>query len=164
MPRSSSKLWPPRRAPRSVRSPMSTSKCCFPEYVTRRATDHNMPTAAGLPKRITIKAGQRFRFPCIRRTRFAGCSHLRQTSSDDGRCGVARLADAALGVHLREQDRSDDEEAHQRKEGRPVGVGQLVDQAEREGAHPAGPAFAGLVQAEVLRLAATGDQLAVKGT
>src|SRR3954451_9665251 len=75
---------------------------------------------------------------------------------------VAGLDDAAPYVDAGEQYAAEYEEHHQRDDRRPVRVRELEHQAEEQGAGPARAALGRLVEAEVLGLAATGDQLAVQ--
>ena len=76
--------------------------------------------------------------------------------SDRGGDLVARLADGALGVDPEQEEHAQDEEDDERDDRGPVGAGELEDDTEQERAEPGGAAFAGVVQAEVLALAAAG--------
>src|SRR6476660_1085389 len=90
-----------------------------------------------------------------------GCAHIPgEVASDDRRRLVAGLRDAPARVDPRQQHPADHEEDDEREDRRPVGVRPLVDQAEDQRPQPARAALAGLVEREVLRLAAVRDELA----
>ena len=73
---------------------------------------------------------------------------------------VARPPDAPLGVHAGQEERPEGEEDEQRQDRGPVGAGQLEHQVEHEAAEPRRAALEGLVEAEVLALAAGRDEQA----
>ena len=87
-------------------------------------------------------------------------SAARPGDSDDGRDGVAGLPDAAPRVEPEQEHRAEHEEDDQRDDRRPVGAGDLEDHAEQERAEPRRAALAGVVEREVLALAAAGDEQA----
>src|SRR5689334_1335672 len=76
------------------------------------------------------------------------------------RDGVPRLLDAPLWVQPEEEERAEDEEDDQADDGGPVGAAELEDQAEEQDAEPRRAALEGVVEGEVLALAAAGDQQA----
>src|SRR4051812_18771346 len=108
MPRSSSKLWPPSRAPRKVRSAIShppSSTNVHPSNARGRPfCSWRPPTRERLPSRVPESE------PCY--TLF-GPARWTTSVLDDGRRRVARLADAAVGIDADEQPEAEDEEDDQ---------------------------------------------------
>src|SRR4051794_21595245 len=158
MPRSSSKLWPPSRAPRSVRSAMSHLPNLVPRKIAcprpmapraRRSTSESVYPLLSVSIRSTVGGSARFR-ESGPMTALTGSSQ--RPASDDGRHRVAGLLDPAARIDPDQQEDAEHEQHHQSEQGRTVGVRPLVHQAEDQGADPARAAFARLVEREVLRL------------
>src|SRR3954469_2122749 len=166
MPRSSSKLWPPRRAPRNVRSPMSHLLVCVPRWLRRSlpepggpAVEDNEPGSHSIPG-----CAVRWRRSCRQRDVTQATSSYASSGGPSGarrrppsrldRGGdlVAGLLDAAPRVEPVQEHGAEDEEDHERHDGGPVGPGHLEDEAEQEGAEPRRAPLAGVVEGEVLAL------------
>src|SRR4051812_44948346 len=75
------------------------------------------------------------------------------------RWGVAGRDDRAADGQRGQRDEAGHEEDDEADDGQPVGTGQLVREAERQRAQPAGAAVADLVEAVVLGLLARRDEL-----
>ena len=104
------------------------------------------------------------RVALFRRCRRVGSVRLSQIgrlhSDDRGAPRCRRRGCPGACRPVRSSAAAEDEEDDQRDDRRAVGVGELVHEAEEERAEPARAALHGLVEAEVLRLPAAGDQLA----
>src|SRR5687767_9643488 len=135
MPRSSSKLWPPRRAPRSVRSAIEPPPTTvFPPLPGRRRFTPSRDAPPLVPRTVASHSFQRYR---------RGEDSLNPSAwpgSHDPWHVVPGLPDALLGVHLHQQQAADEEEEDEREDGGAVGVGELVDQTEHQRPEPRGPA------------------------
>src|SRR3954451_14624377 len=135
MPRSSSKLWPPSRAPRNVRSAMSHLLNMGPRVFTQ----HNDPVRVEIPSRVVLLCVVPHpAYPSWRMPHTAGADSRgwRLRSLDDHRGSVTRLTDAAFRVEAEQEEAAEQEEDDQRDDRGPVGPGQLVHQREQHAPEP----------------------------